>query len=244
MEMTWETMGMDAKLQVVGEGDIAKILVQIKQLYRELDEKFSTYKTESEISRYNRHGPSMSLSREMQFILTECERTKRETQGYFDCHYGTLVDPAGLVKGYAISQAAKLLRSAGYQDFLVEIAGDVQTSGLSEEGEPWKIGIENPFNRQELIKVVGLAGQAIATSGTSIHPNHIIDPLTHKVADQIASVSIVAEDIYDADRMATAAFAMGESGIEFIQKLPGYAGYMVLNNKQALMTESFKQYVK
>ncbi len=177
-------------------------------------------------------------------ILDECERTKLETEGYFDCRCRGEIDPSGLVKGYAISQAAKLLIEAGCQNFLIEIAGDLQTKGVNDEGKPWQVGIENPFNRAEIIKIVKLADMGMATSGTAIHPDHIINPLTRQPAHEIASLTVIAPNVYDADRMATAAFAMGQKGVEFMQKLPGYAAYMVTNDRQGIMTESFKQYVQ
>ena len=243
MEYTWITMGMPAKLNLPDGEDEATFL-KIKSLYTTLDTQFSTYLETSEISRYNRHEISLTDHSELEWILSECARTKQETEGYFDCQYGTNCDPSGLVKGYAISQAAKMLREAGHTNFLVEIAGDLQTSGNNEAGEPWTIGIENPFNRVEIVKVVTLSGQGLATSGTSIHPDHIINPLTHQPAHEIASISVIAGDVYDADRMATAAFAMGPKGIAFIEGLSGYDGYMVTLDKQGVMTTGFKQYVQ
>lgn len=243
MEVQWETMGMPAKLLVVGVTDLNKILDKIKVLFADIDNRFSTYKETSLVSQLNRGEIKPSRDPELEFILAECVRTKSETGGYFDCEYRAGIDPSGLVKGYAINKAAKMLKGSGYQNFLIEIAGDLQTSGMNEDKEPWKVGIENPFNRAEVVKVVKLMGVGMATSGTSVHPDHIINPLSHQVAHEIASVSVIAPNVYDADRMATAAFAMGRKGIEFIQSLPGYAGYMITNDKQGVMTEGFQQYV-
>jgi thiamine biosynthesis lipoprotein len=233
---------MRAKLNIVGEQNLDKTVVEIKRIFNEIDEKFSTYKPDSLISKYNRK--EIGSSGELNFILGECERTRKETSGYFDCEYGGRCDPTGLVKGYALSQAAKCLREAGYINFLVEISGDVQTAGLNEEGEPWAVGIQNPFNLKEIVKVVKLSGQGIATSGNAIHPGHIVNPFTHQSATEIASMSVIADDVYDCDRMATAAFAMGSKGIEFVNKQSGYSGYMITKDKVGIMSEGFKQYVK
>lgn len=236
-------MGMVAKL-IVEDSDSAKLLqTQIEDLFNVIDNKFSSYKKTSDITKLNSGDLSILKDHELSWILSECDKTKSETDGYFDCKYNKIVDPSGLVKGYAINQAAKILTTSGQKNYLIEISGDVQTSGLNNEGNPWQIGIENPFKKGEVIKIVKLSGQGIATSGTSIHPDHIINPLTNKPAHEIVSISVIAASIYDADRFATAAFAMGEKGIEFIQGLPGFAGYMITNDKQGIMTESFKQYV-
>lgn len=238
-------MGMPAKLQIASDRNTHDIFAAIQACFIAIDQQFSTYKKMSEVSQYNRGEIALHDHPQLAWILSECERTKQETQGYFDSQYNRqTIDPSGIVKGYAISQAAKMLRENGFTDFLVEIAGDLQTSGVSKTGELWTVGIENPFNRSEIIKVVHLSGQGLATSGTSVHKDHIVNPLTHVAAHEIASMSVIADDVYDADRMATAAFAMGTNGIAFIASLPGYAGYMVTLDKQGIMTEGFKQYAQ
>ena len=235
---------MPAKLMIADKNDVQDMAEKVKLLFENLDNRFSTYKFDSEISKFNRGEIDTTNYPELKFILSECERTRIETNGYFDSHYGLSEDPSGLVKGYAINQAAKLLQENGYANFLVEIAGDVATSGSNGENLTWTIGIENPFNRKEVVKVVKLSGQAIATSGIAVHSDHIVNPITHKVANEIASLSVITDNVYDADRMATAAYAMGERGIEFLNQLPNYSGYMITNDKRGIMTEGFKQYVK
>lgn len=242
MEVQWETMGMPAKLIVAEDREVNNIIQEVKELFAAIDARFSTYKKDSLVSQLNRGEIKEDGDPELARILAECERTKAETGGYFDCRYRNQLDPSGLVKGYAISQAAKLLKQNGYHNFLVEIAGDLQTSGVNGESGPWSIGIENPFNHTEIVKIVKLSGQGMATSGTAIHPDHIINPLTREPAHEIASMTVIAPDVYDADRLATAAFAMGVKGVELIHQ-HGYAGYMITNDRQGVMTEGFKQYV-
>ncbi len=60
----------------------------------------------------------------------------------------------------------------------------------------------------------------------------------------VVSLTVVGPNIYEADRFATAAFAMGEAGIMFIEKLPGFEGYMVNDNGIATFTSGFEKYVK
>lgn len=233
MEIKWMTMGMPAKLILTDKNgeDISKKIVKLFEI---VDQKFSTYKKDSLVSKYNRGEIKIADDDELKFIYDECERTKQETKGFFDANYGNTWDPSGLVKGYAISEAAKLLNAHGYENFLIEIAGDIQVGGVNEENQLWQIGIENPFNRSEIVKIIELTNSGMATSGTSVHKNHIINPKTGKPAHEIASISVIASDVYDADRMATAAFAMGTKGIEFIHRLHGYSGYMITLDKQGI----------
>jgi thiamine biosynthesis lipoprotein len=153
------------------------------------------------------------------------------------------LNPSGLVKGYAIWQGSKILEKKSYKNFYVEIAGDIQAVGKNAKGESWKVGIQNPFNPKEIIKIVRISNKGIATSGNYQRGEHIINPKTKIAAAEIASISVIGPNIYEADRFATAAFAMGEKGINFIETLKGFAGYMVKNNQMAIMTSGFEKYL-
>jgi thiamine biosynthesis lipoprotein len=178
----------------------------------------------------------------MKKILKLCEETKNTTDGYFDINFSGRIDPSGIVKGYAIWQGSQLLEKKGFKNFYVEIAGDIQTFGKNAEGEDWKVGIQNPFNVKEIIKIVKLSNKGIATSGNYQRGKHILNPKTKLPADEIASITVIGPNVYEADRFATAAFAMGEKGIEFVERLKGFAGYMIKKDKMAVMTSGFESY--
>ncbi|MGE5603096.1 MAG: FAD:protein FMN transferase, partial [Nitrososphaerales archaeon] len=154
------------------------------------------------------------------------------------------IDPLGLVKGWAISNAATMLRTAGYDDYYVEAGGDFQAAGLNVEGRPWRVGIRNPFNMNEIVKVLAISDGGMATSGTYVRGQHIYNPVTGALPDpEIVSITVVGADVYEADCYATAAFAMGRKGIEFIESLQGFEGYMIDSNKEATFTSGFERYV-
>jgi thiamine biosynthesis lipoprotein len=182
----------------------------------------------------------------MKEVLAMCDDTKRKSGGYFDIRTKSgALDTCGLVKGWAIWKAAEMLRGFGYENYLVDIAGDIQTNGKNADGEEWSIGIRNPFNREEIIKVIYPRGAGVATSGTSVHPDHIYDPFTGEpVKTDITSITVIGSNVYEADRFATPAFAMGRSGIEFIETLPGFEGYCVDNDGIAMMTSGFEKYLR
>jgi thiamine biosynthesis lipoprotein len=151
----------------------------------------------------------------------------------------------GIVKGWAVYQASELLRQAGVWDFYIEAGGDIQLSGLNECGEYWAVGIRNPFAHDEIIKSLRLSDMGVATSGTYVRGQHIYDPMAPASAptDEIVSVTVLAPNVYEADRFATAAFAMGNEGIRFLDREPGLEGYMIDKNGIATMTSGFSQYV-
>jgi thiamine biosynthesis lipoprotein len=180
----------------------------------------------------------------MQKILALAEKTKQETNGYFDIFNGRDIDPSGIVKGWAIHQAAELLKMLGYKNFNVDAGGDIEVQGKNAHGKLWTIGIRNPFNRHEVIKILEIENAGVATSGTYIRGNHIYNPHQSNAAQtEIVSLTVIGPDIYEADRFATAAFAMGKKGIEFIEKLPGFEGYMIDQQKIATYTSGFNTYV-
>jgi len=236
-------MGMPVRITLVGCAADSHTINEVITYFNSIDERYSTYKKTSEVSQMNEGMISSDdYSTDMKKILTLCERTKQETNGYFSCMNNDFFDPSGLVKGYAISHAANMIRKRGYKNFSVEIGGDIQVSGKNEQGDSWKVGIENPFNRSELVKVVKLENRGIATSGTYIRGNHIYNPHTNIKAAEIASITVIGETVYEADRFATAAFAMGEKGIQFIEDTKGLEGYLITLQKQALLTTGFEAY--
>jgi thiamine biosynthesis lipoprotein len=59
----------------------------------------------------------------------------------------------------------------------------------------------------------------------------------------VLSLTVIGPNIYEADRFATAAFAMGEEGIRFIERLEGFEGYMIDRRGQATFTSGFTRYI-
>ncbi len=210
-----------------------------------VDQTFSTYKKDSEISRINRGKISESAySEDMKEIFACAEETKKLTSGYFDIKTPDgSIDPSGIVKGWAIRNAAHILTSLGYKNIYVDAGGDIQTFGKNAAGKEWSIGIRNPFNREEIVKVVYPHGKGIATSGTSIRGSHIYNPHTKQAVDTtVVSLTVIGGDVYEADRFATAAFAMDEGGIAFIENLEGFEGYAIDTKGIATMTSGFDTY--
>lgn len=237
-------MGMPVVINIVDKNATNEDVNDVFSYLHYIDEKFSTYKKNSEISKINKGElKEEDYSNDMKKILKLCEQTKKETKGYFNIKNNNYIDPSGIVKGYAINEAAKILKKRGYKNFYIEIAGDIQVFGKNENNERWKIGIKNPLNKKEIIKIINLSNMGIATSGTYERGNHIYNPWQKNPAKDIASITIIGPNIYQADRFATAAFAMGEKGIKFISTFKDLEGYMIKKDKTAVMTKGFNNYV-
>lgn len=246
IERTWIQMGMPVTVCLrddrAGPDDVAAVAAW----FASVDQRFSPFLATSEVSRLNAGeiGPT-DVSPELASILRQCEQTKAETSGYFDATRNGTLDPSGLVKGWAIERACALLAGRGLTNYYVDAGGDVQTAGLNADGQPWRVGIRNPFRREEVVKVLAVSDRGVATSGTAVRGRHIYNPFQPgPMETDIVSLTVVGPNIYEADRMATAAFAMGRDGLAFIATRPDLEGYAIASDRTAAYTQGFQRYVR
>jgi thiamine biosynthesis lipoprotein len=212
--------------------------------FRGVDERFSPYKPGSETCRIDRGEMApAAASPEMQEVLRLSEETKRLTDGFFDVWFEGRFDPSGLVKGWAIARAARILEQDGFISFCIEAGGDIEVRGANDEGRPWVIGLRSPFDPEKLTHRLRLQNRGIATSGTYIRGQHIYNPKNGARAEEIASLSVIGPDVFEADRLATAAFAMGAAGIEFVAGLPGIEACSIGWDGMATFTPGFAEYM-
>jgi thiamine biosynthesis lipoprotein len=98
---------------------------------------------------------------------------------------------------------------------------------------------------EEIVRVVYPRDGGVATSGSYVRGQHIYDPhAPGRPVEGALSLTVIAADVLTADRFATAAFAMGRAGIEFIERLPGCEGYLITADGRATMTSGFKAYTR
>lgn len=236
-------MGMPITLIVNDEKLTKKDLEPIFAFFEQVDQRYSPYIETSDVCRINRKEllPE-DYSEELSGILEKAQQAKEQTGGYFDVYYGDKFDPSGIVKGWAIQEASRLFAKLT-PNFYVDAGGDIQVHGRPDQSDMWRIGVRNPFDRDQNIAVVRLKDYAIATSGTAIRGDHIYDPVTHRALKDVVSLTVIAPKILDADIMATAAFSMGKKGIEYVERTPGYEGYAVMKDKTARMTSGWEKFL-
>jgi len=245
MKKTEIIMGMPVTVDIVGNSD-SHIFKKVFDYFRYVDGKFSTYKKESEISKINRGEIfEKDFSSDMKLIFQLAEQTKKETDGYFDmARNDGVVDPSGIVKGWTIFNAAEIIARENFDNFYVDAGGDVEARGLNSSGKKWGVGVRNPFNPGQIVQVLEVSNMGVATSGTYERGLHIYNPKTGLEAQEIASITVVGPNVYEADRMATAAFAMGVNGIGFIEKQKNLEGYAINNKGIATLTSGFEKYLQ
>jgi thiamine biosynthesis lipoprotein len=238
-------MGMPITLEIINPVGSLEIFDKVFNYFEYIDQKFSTYKPLSEISMLNKGLLDLKeTSLDMMTVLELAEGWRQTTRGYFNIRNAGLYDPSGLVKGWAISNAAEIIRQAGFSNYYVDAGGDFQVAGHNRQGQKWRVGVRNPFNMQDIVKVLSVSDCGVATSGTYIRGEHIYDPVNGRSTIQdITSMTVIGSDIYAADCYATAAFAMGRDGINFIETLDGFEGYMIDMNRVATFTSGFESLV-
>jgi len=216
--------------------------------FRAVDARFSTYKPDSEVSRLNRGElREQSISAELRDVLAMCESARQISDGYFDIrgHRGDgTIDPSGLVKGWSVEGAARILDAAGIDNYTINAAGDVFIKGRAAPAEPWRIGIRNPWDAATTVAVISAPELAIATSGTYERGDHIIVPATGRPPQGIASMTIVGPSLTWADTWATAAYAMGVRGVEWIaSEIDGYEACAISTDRRLVMTPGFERFM-
>lgn len=208
-----------------------------------VDATFSTFRADSEISRI-RCGrlATQDASADVRRVLTRCEQLRVRSNGYFDACAGGSLDPSGLVKGWAIERAARILELADARNFCINAGGDVVVRGAPAPGERWRIGIQHPLEADRVAAVLESTRLAVATSGEYARGCHILDPHSGLAARGVLSVTVVGPDLGTADAYATAAFAMGEHGPEWTLGIAPYDAMTVLADERVLLTPGFARH--
>lgn len=293
-----KTMGTTYQVKVVCGPfkNMSKVQQRIDARLEQINQSMSTYRSDSEISRFNTLNAVASpfmVSADFLTVLEVAEKLYRMTRGAWDGTVNPLVnlwgfgkdgawtripsdtaiqaalgkvgfdqlkvsadgylvkkkaavslDLASIAKGYGVDQVAEVMRELGFDDFLVEIGGEIFAAGVRTDGNQWRVGINQPSKDaavDAVYAVVGLKDRAMATSGDYRNfyqiedriYSHIIDPTTgYPVQNGVVSTSVVADNCTLADGLATALMVMGpEAGVALLDRLPGVYGLIVVRRK-------------
>jgi thiamine biosynthesis lipoprotein len=92
--------------------------------------------------------------------------------------------------------------------------------GTHPHGSAWQIGVTNPFDPKQTLKVYALCDNSLSTSGnTSMHPQHIINPHSGIYTPERKIVSVVSENCVDAEALTTALMVADDVSAEKIKRL-------------------------
>jgi thiamine biosynthesis lipoprotein len=223
-------MGTTASLHVdddVDNGAFDAVARAVQAEMERLEAMFSVYRPDSEISRINAGSlHHLDASPEVLDVLDACAWLEQVSEGAFSIRRSresTAIDPSGFVKGWAAEHASRLLVDLGLSHWYLGVGGDYVLHGGLASGEPWRIGIIDPRDASMLVGTVEVKNGALATSGTAERGKHLWDPRTGKPATAFLSVTVTGPSLTWADAYATTVFVLGEPGLEWIERFPGYS---------------------
>jgi FAD:protein FMN transferase len=250
-----QIMGMPVAIDVRDERIPLAAIDDAFAWLRWVDETFSTYRAGSEIARLNRGElDETDCDPAVAEVLAACRALRERTGGAFDAEaaarmpavrarLGPLrpgaVEPAGYVKGWAISKTWDRLAAAGVRNAMVEAGGDLLVRGRAAPGRRWRVGIQHPDEDAALAAILELADLAVATSGAYRRGDHIVDPATGTPPRGVRSVTCVGRDVAVADALATAGYAMGADAADWLAQQPDVEAMVIGDDGRMRFTAGF-----
>lgn len=186
----------------------------------QLDERFSLWKNESELSRL-RAGEVSETSALMDEVFQLCSDAYDMSAGFFNAWaMPGGFDPTGLVKGWAGERALSILAQHGVTSALVNAGGDICVL----PGSTYQVGIRHPLIVDALCGAVTV-NSSVATSGVYERGDHLINPVGSGVA--AISATIVGGRLAIADALATALAVGGKGVLYLLEAIEGVEGFFI-----------------
>jgi len=168
-----------------------------------------------------------------------------------DVWLGDAVDLGGIGKGLAVRWASDVL-APRLRDYLVEAGGDCYLAGRAPDGEPWRVGVEDPWGAATPVAVLALSDRAVATSSTRLRhwrvgerrAHHLIDPRTGASGgDGLVAVTVVGADTAQAEVASKVLFLAGVEGIAVAAAAGGVAALWCDDEGRLLINEAMRPHV-
>lgn len=234
-----QVMGMPISVHLRGQDvnrpEAHQAVAAAFAVLREMDSIFSTYREDSDLMRVRREEVPMSAcSPLLEEALQIGQEAEVATRGAFTTLLPTgdgdlAFDPTGLVKGWAVDRASAPLLELERISFCINAGGDVLVGAHRDlpttgpEAIVWRVGVEDPRDRQRIAHTLTLVRGAVATSGTAARGAHLYDPSAGEMVGRAGSVTVTGPTLLWADIWATALFVgTTDTRDAFARNAPGY----------------------
>ena len=167
------------------------------------------------------------------------------------------VDLSSIAKGYAVDRVIESLSKWGISSALVEVGGEIRSSGVKPDGSDWRIAIETPLAGERSIqRIISVTDIAMATSGDYRNYfevdgrrfSHTIDPNTgYPIDHSLASVTVLAKSCMKADGLATTLMVLGPiKGLAFAENYNLSALFIIKTPAgfEEVASQAFNQFIK
>lgn len=162
------------------------------------------------------------------------------------------LDLGAVAKGYTGDCLTALLRERGITSALLDLGGNIQALGTKPDGSPWRVAVQNPFDREKQIGVLEISDRCVITSGSyeryftgedGREYWHILDPADGYPADGgLVSVTVVGDTGLRCDGLSTALFVMGkEQAVEFWRQQDDFGMILVTRDGELYLTEDLEE---
>ncbi|WP_374053597.1 FAD:protein FMN transferase [Xenorhabdus taiwanensis] len=308
-----QTMGTYYSVKYVADSSTPapeNLQKDIDRLLEEVNDQMSTYRPNSELSRFNQSrevNKPFPVSAATAKVVKEAIRVNKLTEGALDVTVGPLVnlwgfgpegritkaptdeeldmrrawtgidnlsvegnnllksipelyvDLSSIAKGYGVDVVAEYLESHHINNYMVDIGGEVRTSGNNGKGNSWRIAIEKPSDSgmaQSAQEIIEPGNMSVATSGdyrnyfeqNGVRYSHTINPQTGRpITHNLVSITVIAPTCMSADGFSTGLDVLGpEKGMEVAEKL-NIPVFMIVKTKDGFeerYNTAFKAYLQ
>ena len=245
-------MGTVVSFHLPGQDRADSSLADAVAWLHDVDERFSPYLPDSEVSRLaDGRLAESDVHPDVREVLALVDQAAADSHGAFDAwrwRADGRFDPSGLVKGWAVERAADRLAAerpsaAVPEAFAIDAGGDVIVRAGPSRPEPWRIGIRHPDRPDRVAAVLRLPEGAVATSAAYERGAHIRDPRDGRVPSDVRSMTVVGPDLTWADTFATAAYVMGREGMVWVREHAGYDALAITWDDSVLWTPGLDRYL-
>jgi len=157
-----------------------------------------------------------------------------EARTVFLRRHGMRLGLGGIAKAYIAERAADLAVARGVRHILIDAGGDIVARGRQGE-RPWTAGIRDPHSTSQVLSILDLDDEVVATSGDYEHfvkvegrrYHHLLDPRTGFPASASRSATVIAHNGALAEALSTALFVLGPPGLAILSAFPKTAALLV-----------------
>lgn len=161
---------------------------------------------------------------------------------------GMELDLGGIVKGYAADEVKRIFLENGVKSAIIDLGGNIYALGEKSNGDPWRIGIQNPFDvTGTYIGIISLKDKSVVTSGNyerffiyqGKRYHHILDTKTGYPSESgIAGVSVITDKSIYGDALSTALFVLGvEEGTKLINTLEDVDAIFITDKDEVVVQD-------